>query len=213
WPMIAATGVAFLGLLAQAFALVFAWPHAVAILLIGGLVYASWTAVAAVFRLPLAHAWAIPGLVVAVLAGHQLVLADSLSDLLQWRMLISGETGLILAGLSILFVGVADRMRAANVWRHGVMYAGAAALAMTAALVLVGREAAAEPARAAAVAAVAAAGCFLLCQRWRYPALRQIAFALIPLVTLALLHWQLGGRQEIWAAVLATEVLAYSLIA
>src|SRR5207253_351299 len=105
--------------------------------------------------------------------------------ILQWQALVTGENGLILAGLSVAFAVAADRMRAANAWCHGVMYAGAAALTMTVALLQVGCQAAVLPTRAAAVTAVAAVGCWVLAHRWTYPTLRQLTCALVPLTTLA----------------------------
>src|SRR5262249_36266383 len=131
WAMIAGSSVALLGLLAQALALAFAWPNAIFVTLIGVVIYASWSAAAVGFRTPVAHAWAIPGLAVAALALPHLIAADSASSELQWRALIAGENGLVLAGLSIVFALAADRMRSASVWRHGVIYAGGAAATMT----------------------------------------------------------------------------------
>ncbi|MFL5339030.1 MAG: hypothetical protein ACJ8F7_02590, partial [Gemmataceae bacterium] len=206
-PAVLGTIVALTGMLIQLAALVAAWPNPVVVIAVGGLIFSTWTAAAVGFRLPVAHAIALPGLVVAFLASVHLVLAGSV---LGRGALLSGDSGAALMGLAYLLAVVADRLRT-NCWNHGVVIAGGAAAVAAASLLLVGVAAAAGPMRAVLVGLAATGGCFLLERRWRIRPLGQIAFLLLPPTTLAALLWLWPGHVAEWGTVLALGAAVLSL--
>jgi hypothetical protein len=85
--------------------LVFAWPFAANVMIVAALNFAALTAIALLFRLPVAHLLALPCLVLAYLLGVHLALGRGENDSLSlFTALVSVTSGKALAMLFVLLL-------------------------------------------------------------------------------------------------------------
>src|SRR5262249_7110984 len=155
--------VALAGLTVMLIAAGLAWPRPLPLLAVCALNFVALTAVAFRCRLPLAHAAALPCLVVGYLTGFyllggRLALAD---DLLPGRMrdlASSAETGTALLAMFLVLGAVAELLARLGHFGHGRCYALGAVGVALASLALVTPRGLDEPGRAAVVYAVYGAG-------------------------------------------------------
>jgi hypothetical protein len=224
------TGVTLTGIAVMLAGVVLAWPQPAALVLVCALDVAVLTAVALRFRLPLAHAAALPCLVVGYLtAFHWLsgALADTpeadlgrrLMDLTvySWGGTALMVLALILAGAAEVCARVGRRLDAVYFALEGL------AVALLSWGLVTGRGLT-YPERAALVSAVYAAGTLALNARWRRPAVTYLGLTLALAATVWGMEWQwpvLGRTPDgpwpeslpLWSALLAVQALAMGLLA
>jgi hypothetical protein len=232
----AGTGVCLAGLALMLAGVALAWPSPTpllaALLLAGGVL-----AVAAFAgRVPWAHAGAVPCLALAVLvafhlaAGRLPVAEDPAGTLL--RLLVSADSGAVLAGLAALFMGLALALPAA-LSDHALAFKSAALALGGAALIVVTGHGPDRPLTAAgvhlacfavgALASVATSPTRQIGEGEKSSlvsasglwdgALAHLACALLIPGTLWALYGLYPQRHELWAVVLAGETLVFAVAA
>jgi hypothetical protein len=228
------TGIALTGILVMLVGVVLAWPQPGILLAVCAFNFLVLTVVAFRQQLPVAHAAAIPCLVVGYLSGVYLfgghlqgVGAGELGRrLLELTLFDWGGT--LLAVLVFLLAAAAEWCARKGRRQDAASYAlGGGAIALVS-WVLVNVNGVMQPARAALVSGVYAAGTLAINLRWRRPLASYFGLALLITATVWGLEWQwpvlgpvLGeivphtwaGHLAAWAAVVAGETLALAVAA
>jgi hypothetical protein len=210
---LAGTLVALLAGLIQTAALILAWPNPALVFFVAVLNASVWTAAAFLFHFPLGHAIAILSYVVAGwVVGQDLAIGPLLGSRLEATDLITSQTGVILIVLAGVLALVAELLRRNDGWHHGRFHAAGAGVVAALSLGLVYAHVIHEPAAAALVGLATAAGCLALERRWGISWLAQASSLLLPVATLAALHWLWPARPDLWGPVLAGEALLFAVL-
>jgi hypothetical protein len=215
----AGTGLALGGILLMFLAVALAWPEPYALLVVCALNFIILTLAALYHRLPLAHAAALPCLVLAfallvhLSAGHlQGIPASELGPrLLEW--LVSTWTGSWLVVLVVLLGIVAEVLVRSGLREQGAAYAIGSLATALASLILVTGQGIAQPQHAALVYGLYAAGCLALNFRWRRPYVSYLGLTLLLGTTLWVLRWSWPHDYPLWSLLIAAEGFVLSLLA
>jgi hypothetical protein len=214
----AGTAVTVAGILFMLTATALAWPQPVALMLVCTLDFAVLTAVAFLFSLPIAHAAALPCLAAGYLtafhyfAGHLTVSHDQLGAKLL-EMVLSAQSGSVLVFLVLMMAVAAEFLVRAGRRVHGLAYAIGSGLVGVLSFGLVNLHGIEDPATAAVITGVYAAGGLAMNLRYRRPAISYLALALTVASTLWGLWWQQGALTPTWALVLAIESAVMAAVA
>jgi hypothetical protein len=228
--LLAGTGVALIGMLVMLASLLLAWPNPVVLLLVCLLDFAVLTAVAFLFRLPLAHAPAMVCLSVGYLtayhlgAGHLAGVpreewATRLADLA-----IEGPNANVLAILFVVAAAAAEGLRWKRLVADGVFYSvGGCVIALVSILIAAeagffesasGQARFIETAagRASIIFGFFAVSAWAVGWRWNWKWLDHVGATLV----LGAVLWALKGRwpdaYPLWGFVLAATALSFSIL-
>jgi hypothetical protein len=220
----AGTGVVMLGMLIMAGAAVLAWPFPIRLLAVCGFNFLALTFMAFRWRLPVAHALALPCLVVSTLTTFHLV-QDHIdyeqlwSSMLTWAA--SAESGYALAGLALLLAIAAEGMVRAARRVDGLFYSVGcgAVVILSLALLSFPWRAIEHPWPAFLLVGAYGTGALIVNARWRQPVLSSVGLGLLIVATLLALWWptspsgwrQPEGVPSSWGLVLAAEALVMVL--
>jgi hypothetical protein len=197
------TGAALGAMVVMLAAAVLAWPQPLTMLAVGLLEFAVLTAAALKYRLPAAHALALPGLAVAYLTGFHvltggldLAAPQSGTHLLELAASPASGTGLIalvlaLAGLSEILARRSRRLDALS-------YAAAAGVAALLSVLLTLPRDVGAAGRTAIACAASGIVTLALNVRWRQQALLVTSQVLLALAVVFGVTWGLAGRP--WVA-------------
>ena len=131
------TAIALTGMLVLLAAVALAWPRSGSVVLVCTLNFAVLTAVAFAWRLPVAHAVALPCLAVGYLTAFHLPRGDVIADLSLWQVLFLPSSGTALVVPVMLLAVVAEWLVRAGQRSHGVFYAVGGGVLALVSLVLV----------------------------------------------------------------------------
>jgi hypothetical protein len=214
----AGTATALAGMAVMLSALVLAWPQPAAIMLVAVLNFAVLTAVAFLYRLPVAHGAALPCLALSYLMAFHLlwgplsVTQPKLGlDLL--NTVFSAPSGSALVFLVVLLGTAAEFLVRAGHRPHGAFYAAGSGILALVSLALVNLHGPEDPARAAMVTGIYAVGSLAMNLRWRRAAVSYLGLALVGVSTLWAL-WRIEGDvTPLWGTALAVEALLLTVVA
>jgi hypothetical protein len=209
-PRTAGAAVAFTGLAFMLSAVVLAWPQPLPLLLVCLSNAVLLTILAFRWRLPYAHAVALPCLALAVLLVVQLALGNAVApeESLGWwlaEQLTSPTSGIVMAILMVLSVAGAEALTRLGQRVHAASYAlGSGALGV-AALLTTASHGIESPWPAAIVHGLSAACALALYARWQRPALPYIGVNLFVAASLWGLWALAPDNLALWGFVLALE--------
>jgi hypothetical protein len=212
----AGTAVALAGMLVMLVGVVLAWPEPRSLVAVCAVDALVLTAVAFIFRMPLAHAVGLPCALLGYLTAYHLG-ASGYDAFLQsrWDLLLGSASALAL----LPFVGVlAICGEGLARWRRkqdaGFFAAGAGVAALLSCLVA-WWHGVDDPSRAAYLTGLYAACCLAMNCRWRLAPLGYVGLGLGVVSTLWVLKWQQPAAEQlpIWGFVLAAEALLFALAA
>ena len=210
-PRTAGTAVAFTGLAFMLSAVVLAWPQPLPLLLVCLSNAVLLTGLAFRWRMPYAHAVALPCLALAVLLvvqfslGHLAVPPEAAAEWWLAEQLTSPASGVVLAILMALCAAGAEGLHRAGERFHAASYAlGSGALGVAALLTTVchGIE---TPWPAAFVHVLAGACALAVHARWRRPALPYTGLSLFVAASMWALWAMAPQNLALWGFVLALE--------
>jgi hypothetical protein len=218
-PRTAGTAVAIAGLAIMLSAVVLAWPQPQAVLLVCLVNTIILSAIAFHWRMPAAHAVALPCLALAVLivvqfARGSLPVAPELD--LGWRLarqLLSPSSGVTLAVLMVLLAAGAEGLARAGQRLHAVSYALGCGLLGVCALLVTAWHGIESPWPAALVHTLAGGCALALHVRWRRPALPYTGLSLLVAASLWGLWATAPDNRALWGFVLALESSVLALAA
>jgi hypothetical protein len=208
------TALALAGMTVMLLALALAWPEPHVVILVGALDFVVLTAVAFAFGLPVAHAVALPCLVLAYLTAFHLFSGHLGAERgeMAWRMARAAtepDGGLALAVLAGLLAVSAEALVRTGRGQHGALYTAGCGLVAVVSLALVSLHGEAGPFRAAVLSAAYAVGGLVLNSRWR---VRLVDYACVWLPVAASL-WMLQGLcpEQLWIWVFVVAALSTAL--
>jgi hypothetical protein len=209
------TVISLAGVILMLTALIWAWPHPLAIMVVAVLDCAALVAAAFIWRMPPLHAAAAGFCAIAYLTGfhcafnHLPLLTADAKEML--RLLIGASSGTALTGLFAMFAAVSEILARRGLNRHGVMYLGGACAMAVLGLMLVtahGLYSGGEDALLAAILyAIYGSGSIALTMRWRRIELNYVGIVLLAASPFWFL-WSQPSTHDIhpmWAAALAIE--------
>lgn len=204
----AGTAVALTGAAILVAALALAWPQPWAVCSVGIVDFIVLTVVAVCCRFPVAHAAAVPCLVLALITGTLTVWQGAGPDTLT-PLLWSAESGIICAGLFLL-LGVSAEWLARRGRRIDAGYYAVGAIVpaiLGLALVSVPDRGIDHPVRAMLVYLVCAGATLAFNSRWRRPVVASVNLAVVVGATLWALFAAAARLSWLpsWEAVLAAE--------
>jgi hypothetical protein len=214
----AGTAVALGGMAFMLGAAALAWPQPMAVLLVCALDFLVLTAVALFFDLPIAHAAALPCLLISYLtafhyfAGHLAAPRAELGGRLLDQAL-SAQSGSILVFLVVLLGMSAEILVRSGKRIHGIFYAVGAGVGGVLSLTLVNLRGVQDPATAALITGTYGAGSLLMNVRYRRSVINYLGLVLIVATTLWILWWRQAAFTPTWATTLAIESAALALAA
>jgi hypothetical protein len=230
----AGTAVFLGGIVVMLVGVALAWPQPAPLALVCALNCTVLTAIAIDYRMPLAHAAAIPCLAIGGLSYFylhtgQLTGYPAARLGLEWLRAIVFDMGwLALLAVAFLLAAMAEVCVRARLQPHAVAYAlGSAAVALVA-WALVSLNGIGDPGSAAAASIVCAAGYLAMSVRWRRPQVVHAGLLLVLASTVWGLEWgwpvfkaltgQLAEGRSVahlafWSPVLALEALTLGVLA
>jgi hypothetical protein len=218
-PRTAGTAVAFTGLALMLSAVVLAWPQPLAVLLVCLVNAAILSVLAFRWRLPHAHAVALPCLALAVLIVVQFVLGNltiAPEVAAGWRLarqLLSPSSGIALAILAALLTTGAEGLARAGRRVHAVSYALGAGAIGAGALLTTACHGIESPWSAALVHGLIALCALAMYARWRRPDLSYTGLGLLVAASLWTLWATVPDDLAVWGFVLALESSALAIAA
>jgi hypothetical protein len=215
----AGAGVAFGGLTFMLSAVVLAWPQPLPLLLVCLSNAILLSILAFRWRLPYAHAVALPSLALAALLVVQITLGNvtlTPEEATGWRLaeqLTSPSSGIVLAILMILSAATADTLIRFGQRGHAASYAiGSMALSVCS-LLTTACHGVESPWPAVIVHGVSGACALALHRRWQRPALPYVGLSLFVVTSLWSLWALAPDNLALWGFVLALESAALALAA
>jgi hypothetical protein len=215
----AGTALALTGMVVMLAGLLLAWPRPVEVVVVSALDFTVLTYVAFRHRLPIAHAVALPCLLLGYLAAWHLLpgwLPEGAS--LGPGLALSAESSKVLVGLVLLLGAAAELLSRAGLQSHARTYAlGAGGIAVVSLFGITwptgGAGGIDAPASAMVVYALQGAGALAVNLRWRRPLASSLGLALLAVATLWGLWWMAPHRLPLWGAVLSAEALLLGVAA
>jgi hypothetical protein len=215
------TALALAGMLVMLAAVGLAWPLAWSILVVCALDFGVLTFVAFRANLPVAHAAALPCLLIGFLTaflqagGYLPQPAGENPGLHLLRVGLSAESAAALVALVVILIAASESLTVVLPGTgHGKAYGLGAAGAAALSLMLVTYQGAGHALLALAVYGAYGAGCLTLnLVRWRRPLLSHVGLGLLCAGTLWALRAAWPGDYILWAAVLATEAVVLAVLA
>jgi hypothetical protein len=220
-PRTAGAAVAFTGLAFMLSAAALAWPHPLPLLLVCLSNAALLTALAFRWRIPYAHAVALPCLAVAVLlivqaaSGHVAIASQEILVGQLAEQLTSPSSGIVLAILMLLVAAGAEALIRSGQHDHAASYAFSSGALGVCALLTTACHGIESPWPAAIVHGLSAVCAPALHARWRKAALPHIGLGLFLATSLWALWAMAPDNLALWGFVLALEssVLASAAVA
>jgi hypothetical protein len=217
------TATALTGMVVMLAAVGLAWPHPHAVAAISTVDFAVLTWVAFRYQLPVAHAVALPCLLLGYLAGWHL-LPGWLGEeaVLNAGLALSADSGKVLVGLVLLLAVAAELLSRLGLSPHNLFYAAGSAGAALISLIGVtlpvqeaGAVTAPAPAVALVVYGVYGITALAVNGRWRRSLLTSVGVALLTCATLWGLRWLCYEPEQVplWGSVLAAESLLLGVVA
>jgi hypothetical protein len=209
--LVAGTGVALVGMLAMLASLVLAWPNPGVVFGVCLLNFVTFTTVAFVFRLPVAHAPALVCLTLGYLTAFH-VGAHNLIEMM--RVEDAGSHAVVLVALFTAAMFAAEGLTWKRRHTDAAFYrVGACAIALLS--ILSASQAgflARAPQYATWIFGFFAVTAWLLSWGWRWRWLDHVGAALTVGAVLWALQWQCPRQYARWGFMLAAEALLFSLL-
>ncbi|MBY0523648.1 MAG: hypothetical protein K2R98_09615, partial [Gemmataceae bacterium] len=211
------TVVALTGMFIMLIAVLLAWPQPSALTLVCLLNFALLTFLAFRCPLPIAHAAALPCLVLGCLTAYHWALgrlpgAGEQLGLQLLQLLFSSQSGVALVLPVVMMGAIAEITARGNRRIHGVYYAIAAGAAAILSLTLVTLQRPSDPASAMLIYGLYGAGSLAMNFRWRRSPVSYVGLGLLVAATLWGMELACPDRAALWASVLAGEALLMALL-
>src|SRR5262245_7387897 len=211
------TAIVLAGMLVLLGAVTLAWPDPGVLLAVCAADAAVLTYLAFRQNMPLAHAAALPCLVLGYLTAFHLAVGNLVlsreGGVSLAAELFSGASGAALAMLVVLLSGMAELLLRRGLREHAVAQALGSAAVAGLSLWLVNTDGSSGPGRAALVCGLYAVVGLLANVRWQRLSLSYAGQGLLLAATLWALQAGWPGRPPLWGAVLAVEALGLAALA
>jgi hypothetical protein len=212
----AGSSIALAGMLVLLAAVALAWPQPAALVLVCTVDFAVLSIVALRWHLPVAHAAALPCLVVGYLTGYYLLTGEldvTRAELGGWLIDVaaSPNSGYPLVVLAAILSCSADCMRGLKRQRDATYHVVGAGVVALASLLLVAREGIHDSGRAGFVWALVALGGFVANTSWRRAWLSYAAAAVAVGATAYGVHWLAPdlGASRTWLLALLADATTF----